>query len=308
MADLKVNFCGVDFPNPLILPSGIAQEIPGDHLRAVEAGAGGITLKSLTPLPREGYLFPRVIKYESGILNAVGLRNPGIDKGVVLVKDYMNKVEIPTIVSLWSDSIEGFEMMVKKIASIKPHFIELNLSCPHVHTKAGTVMSMQSSDAAKAVKAAKKYAGKIPLIAKLTPNVSDIATVAKMCENSGANAICAVNTVGPGMVIDIKTRKPILGNKRGGVSGPGIKPIAVRCVYDIYEAIKIPIIGMGGVTTWQDAVEMIMAGATLIGIGSAVFAKGYKVYQEVKQGLKEFIETEKINCLKELVGAAHRPD
>lgn len=305
MTDLSIKFCGVTFPNPLILPSGIAQEIPQDHLRAVEAGAGGITLKSLTPLPREGYPFPRTIKYEHGFLNAVGLRNPGIDKGIALVKDFINKVKIPTIVSLWSDTISGFEQMVQKIAALKPLFIELNLSCPHVHTKSGGVMSMQSEQAAEAVKAAKRYSEKIPLIAKLTPNVEDIAKVAKRCEEEGAEAICVINTVGPGMVIDMKTKKPVLGNKRGGVSGPGIKPIAIRCVYDVYEAVKIPIIGMGGVTTWHDAVEMMMAGATLVGIGSAVFFRGYKVYQEIKNRLSEYMEKEGIKNLKELVGIAH---
>ncbi len=305
MADLSVRFCGVDFPNPLILPSGIAQEIPQDHLRAVEAGAGGITLKSLTPVPREGYPFPRTIKYEHGFLNAVGLRNPGIDKGVALVKDFIDKVKIPTIVSLWSDTIDGFEQMVQKIASIKPQFIELNLSCPHVHTKSGKVWSMQSEQAAEAVKATKKYSRKIPIIAKLTPNVEDIARVAKRCEEEGADAICVINTVGPGMIIDIGSKKPVLGNKRGGVSGSGIKPVAVRCVYDVYEAVKIPIIGMGGVTSWQDAVEMLMAGATLVGVGSAVFFRGYKVYQEIKQGLSEYMEKEKISNLNGLIGIGH---
>lgn len=305
MADLSIKFCGVTFSNPLILPSGIAQEIPKDHERAIEAGAGGITLKSITPLPREGYPFPRTIKYEHGFLNAVGLRNPGIDKGVALVKDFIEKVEIPIIVSLWSDTIEGFEQTVQKIVPLNPSFIELNLSCPHVHTKSGTVMSMQSEQAAEAVKAAKKYAKKIPLIAKLTPNVADIAQVAKECQEAGADAICAINTVGPGMVIDIKAKKPVLGNKKGGVSGPGIKPVAIRCVYDIYEAVKIPIIGMGGVTTWQDAVEMMMAGATLVGVGSAVYLKGYKVYEEIKQGLSDYMEKEKISNLKELIGVAH---
>ncbi|MBI4991135.1 dihydroorotate dehydrogenase [Candidatus Gottesmanbacteria bacterium] len=305
MTDLSIKFCSVTFPNPLILPSGIAQEIPQDHLRAVEAGAGGITLKSLTPLPREGYPFPRTIKYEHGFLNAVGLRNPGIDRGLSLVKDFISKVKIPTIVSLWSDTIEGFAQMVQKIAPLNPPFIELNLSCPHVHTKTGAVMSMQSDKAADAVKAAKRYSKKIPLIAKLTPNVEDIAKVAKRCEEEGADAICVINTVGPGMVIDIKTKKPVLGNKRGGVSGPAIKPVAIRCVYDVYDAVKIPIIGMGSITTWQDAVEMMMAGATLVGVGSAVFFRGYKVYGEIKQGLSDYIEKEGIKNLKELVGMAH---
>lgn len=305
MADLSVKFCGVTFPNPLILPSGIAQEIPKDHQKAVKAGAGGVTTKSLTVEPREGYPIPRVIRYEHGVLNAVGLRGPGLKKGKKSIAEFIKSSSIPVIVSVFAANIADFQLLVSEIAELNPPLIELNLSCPHVSNEFGKSFGMGADSSAEVVRATKKIAGKIPIIAKLTPNVSNIAEVAKACEEAGIDGISAINTVGPGMVIDIKTKKPVLGNKRGGISGPGIKPIAVRCVYDIYEAVKIPIIGMGGVITWQDAVEMMMAGATLVGVGSATYLKGMKVFEEIKNGLSEFMEKEKISNLKELVGIAH---
>jgi len=164
---------------------------------------------------------------------------------------------------------------------------------------------MEKGGAGKVVKVVKKVSGKIPVLAKLSPNVTDIADIAKECEAEGADGISAINTVGPGMVIDIEKRKPIIGAKKGGVSGPGIRPIAVRCVYDIFEAVKIPILGMGGIEKWQDVVEMILAGASLIGVGTATYTKGMKVYQELEKDLLEYMEKNGIKNISEIVGAAH---
>lgn len=305
MVNLKIKFCKVEFDNPIILPSGIAQDIPNDHENAIRAGAGGVTTKSLTVEPREGYPIPRIIKYEYGILNAVGIRNPGIKKGKELLRQFINKHDLPIIVSVFATNGKDFETLVEEISQINPQFIELNLSCPHLTSEFGLPIGSGPEAAVIAVMSAKKHANKIPVIAKLTPNIPDIASIAKACEYAGADAICAINTVGSGMVIDVNKKKPVLGNKRGGVSGPGIKPVAVRCVYDIYEAVKIPIIGMGGITTWQDTVEMIMAGANLVGVGSAVYTKGYKVYSEIKEGLSQFLEENKASKLKDIIGIAH---
>lgn len=304
MVDLSIKYCGVTFPNPLILPAGIITEIP-DHKRAAEAGAGGITAKSLTVEPREGYPIPRVIKFEHGILNAVGFRGPGIKKGKEQVRQLMTATSIPIIASIFSTRIDEIKLLTKEIAGINPSLIELDISCPHVENECGKSLAMNEETAYKAAKAAKEESGKIPLLCKISANYSEIAKVAKACEEGGADGISAINSVGPGMVINIKTKKPILGNKRGGVSGPAIRPIAVRCVYDIFEAVKIPIIGMGGVTTWQDAVEMMMAGAALVGVGSAVYFRGYKVFEEIKKGLQEYMEKEGIKNLKNLIGVAH---
>lgn len=307
MVDLTVKFIDVDFSNPLILPSGIITEIP-EHKRAIEAGVGGVTLKSITKERREGNPLPRLWKYECGLLNSVGLRNPGIEKAPQEVKEFLKnyKDKTPIIVSLFSTKVAEFTELVEKIVPLNPSFIELNLSCPNTVDELGNSLGMEEGAAGKVVAAVKKVSGKIPILAKLSPNVVEIGEIAKVCEAGGADGIVAINTVGPGMVIDILKKKPILGNKEGGVSGPAILPIAIRCVWDIYEAVKIPIIGMGGVSTWQNTVEMMMAGATLVGVGAATYTKGMKVFQEINKGLSEYMQKENIKNLKELVGIVHR--
>src|SRR3990167_10505385 len=263
MSDLSAYFCGVKFDNPFILPSGIITEIP-EHKKAIEAGVGGVTLKSLTYERREGNPLPRIWKYDCGMINSVGLRNAGIEKGSQEIAKFLSEhKEIPIIVSLFATKIKEFLYLVEKIVPLNPSFIELNLSCPNVDDEFGKSLGMEKGAAGEIVKSVKKISGKVPVLAKLSPNVNDITDIAKSCESEGANGIVAINTVGPGMIIDLTKKKPILGAKKGGVSGPAILPVAVRCVYEIYDAVKIPVIGMGGVTKWQDVVEMIMAGATL---------------------------------------------
>lgn len=304
MDGLEVEFSGIKFANPLILPSGIIQEI-ADHKQAEKAGAGGVTLKSLTAEPRKGNPIPRVITYECGVLNSVGLINPGIKKGVDLVADFVKDSQIPVIASVFSTKVKEFVELVEKVAEAEPDIVELNLSCPNTIDELGESLGMGVVSTAQVVKEVREAVGvKVKLMAKLSPNVSDIGEVAKAAEAAGADAISAINTVGPGMVIDIKRRKPILGNKEGGVSGPGIRPIAIRCVYDIYEAVKIPILGMGGVGKWQDAVEMMMAGARLVGVGVAVY-KGYEVFKKIKRGLVNYLKEQNIESLNTLVGVAH---
>ena len=302
---LSIDFCGVTFPNPLVLPSGIAQEIPRDHERFVKAGVGGITTKSLTIEPREGNPLPRVLKYEQGFLNSVGLRGPGLEKGKALVDEFLKTSSVPVIVSVFAANIKDFERFAEAFAPLAPPMLELNLSCPNVEDDMGKPLGMGPQSSGAAVAAVKKIMGKIPVLAKLTPNIPNIAEVARACEAAGADGIVAINTVGPGMVIDIVRKRPVLGAKRGGISGPAIRPIAVRCVYDMYEAVKIPIIGMGGVMTRQDVIEMMMAGATLVGVGSATYFKGIGVFEEIKTGLREYMEKEKVQILKDIVGTAH---
>lgn len=306
MADLGVNFCGISFSNPFILPSGIITEIP-EHRRAIDAGVGGVTLKSLTYYKREGNPLPRIWKYNCGMINSVGLRNAGIEKGSQEIAQFIHQnPDIPIIVSLFATKIQEFLYLVEKIIPLHPHCIELNLSCPNVDDELGTSLGMEKGAAGKIVGKVKKISQKIPILAKLSPNVSDIADIAKSCEEAGADGIVAINTVGPGMIIDITKKRPALGAKKGGVSGQGIFPITVRCVYEIFEEVKIPIIGVGGVTTWQDAIQIIFAGATLVGVGTATYLKGMNVYQELKQGIREYMEKENIKHLSELVGLAHK--
>lgn len=305
MAVLKVTFCNTVFPNPFILPSGIITEIP-EHKRAVAAGAGGVTLKSLTFEKREGNPLPRVWKFDCGMINSVGLRNAGINQGSEEIKKFLDEDKtIPIIVSLFATKVKEFLRLVEKILPLRPDFIELNLSCPNVDDEFGKPLGMEKGAAGLIVSEVKKISGEIPILAKLSPNVNNISEIAKSCEESGADGIVAINTVGPGMIIDINKKKPILGAKMGGVSGPAILPISIRCVYEIYKAVKIPIIGMGGVAKWQDVVEMMMAGATLVGVGTATYLKGMKVYDELKSELSAYMEKESIKSLKELIGIAH---
>ena len=302
--NLKVKLFNKRLDNPLFLPSGIINEIAG-HKMAIDAGAGSVVLKSITLQPREGNPIPRVAKYEYGIINSYGIRNPGLIEGKKQIKEFIKKAKAPVIVSLFAMSIKDFQKLVSEIAEIKPYAIEINLSCPNVESEFGKMLSNKSDSSFQVIKSVKKEAGKIPLIAKLTPNVDNIGEIAKACEQAGASAIAAINTVAPSMIIDINKRKPILGAKKGGLSGPGIRPVAIAKIYEIYEAVKIPILGMGGVEKWQDVVEMMMAGATLVGVGSAVYLRGYKIYKEILAGLEGYIKKEKITSIDKLIGMAH---
>ena len=289
----------------MVLPSGILQETAA-HYQAEKHGLGAVTTKSMTVEPREGFSLPRVIKYECGILNAVGLRNPGITKGIVEWGKFIEETKIPVISSVFAVSLKDFVYLATEAEKIKPAMIELNLSCPNTVDELGQPLGMGVDSTAAAVKAVKKALKKTTkILAKLSPNVNNIGEVAKAAEASGADGITAINTVGPGMVIDIKRKKPLLGNLVGGVSGPGIRPVAVRCVWDIYKAVKIPIIGMGGVETAEDVVEMMLAGATLVGVGSAWYRHGFGVYEKIKQDLVKYMSENKIKNLSELVGGAH---
>jgi dihydroorotate dehydrogenase (NAD+) catalytic subunit len=307
MNNLHLSFCGKEFTNPFILPSGIITEIP-EHKRAIDAGVGGVTLKSLTFEKREGNPLPRMWKYDCGMLNSVGLRNAGIEKGSeeigFFLKEHKEK-GAQILVSLFATRIKEFVYLVDKVVPLNPDFIELNLSCPNVEDEFDKPLGMEKGMAGQIVKEIKKHSGKIPVLTKLSPNVANISDIAKSCEQNGADGIVAINTVGPGMVIDIIKKKPIIGAKKGGISGPAIFPITVRCVYEIFEAVKIPIIGVGGVSKWQDVVELMMAGATLIGVGTATYTKGMKVYSELKKDLSEYMIREKIENLKDIVGVAH---
>src|SRR3989338_1608523 len=302
MQTLALRFLGVEFANPLIMPSGILQEVAA-HYQAEKNGLGGITTKSMTMEPREGNPLPRVVKYDHGILNSVGLRNPGIKAGVGEWAKFVKETTIPVICSIFAVKVADFVHLATEAEKIKPDFIELNLSCPNTTDELGQPLGMGVESTAAAVKAVWKALEKsAKVLAKLSPNVPNIGEVAKAAEAEGADAITAINTVGPGMVIDIDRKKPLLGNIVGGVSGPGIRPVAVRCVWDIYNSVKLPIIGMGGVEAAKDVVEMMLAGGALVGIGSAWYRHGFGIYAKIKEDLIEYMTKNKIKSLKELVG------
>jgi dihydroorotate dehydrogenase (NAD+) catalytic subunit len=240
--------------------------------------------------------------YDGVFLNAVGLPGQGIDSAM---KDFvrLENLSVPVIGSIYGYRVEQFGEVARKMASLKPAMIEVDISCPHMDY--GKPYYADPQLTAKVTKVVKKNSGKIPVSIKLSPNVYDIKEIAHAAEKAGADAITAINTAS-GMVIDIDARKPVLDNKIGGVSGPALKPIAVRCVYEIYETVKIPIIGTGGVTYGKDALEMIMTGATAVGIGTGIYYRGIDIFKKVCNEMIVWMKKNKVKNLNEIRGVAHK--
>jgi dihydroorotate dehydrogenase (NAD+) catalytic subunit len=305
--DLSVELCGVRLPNPLVLAAGILGTGAELLRRVGDSGAGMVTTKSCGPSPRAGHPNPTVLDWGHGLINAVGLANPGVEEEVGIIaraREMLAPSGVPLAASIFAETVDGFAEVASKVAEAQPDFIELNISCPNVAHEMGRPFACDAGDAARVTTVAKEVTS-IPLIVKLSPNVTDIKTIARGVELAGADAIAAVNTFGPGMIIDVHARRPILANKVGGVSGPAIRPIAVRCVYDVYEAVDIPIIGIGGITDGRDALEMIMAGATAVGVGSAVRYRGLEVFAAILEEMEAFMVEEGFHTLEEIRGLAH---
>ena len=298
---LQTNLCNIRLKNPTILASGILGVTRESVERIGKNGAGAVTLKSLCHEERPGNRNPTMFGYDSVFLNAVGLPGQGIDSAM---KDFgrLDNLSVPVIGSIYGYNVNQFGEVAAKMASLKPAMIEVDISCPHLDY--GKPYHADPELTAKVTSIVKKNSGKIPISIKLSPNVHDIKEIAHAAEKAGADAITAINTA-TGMVIDIDARRPVLANKTGGVSGPALKPIAVRCVYEIYETVKIPIIGTGGVTYGKDAVEMVMAGATGIGIGTGIFYRGIGVFKKVCDEMESWMKKNKIKNLDEIRGCAH---
>jgi dihydroorotate dehydrogenase (NAD+) catalytic subunit len=304
---LSVDFCGVHLPNPLVLAAGVLGTGAELLERVARAGAGAVTAKSCGPEPRAGHRNPTVLDWGHGLINAIGLANPGVEEMAAILKDAKGRLQplgSPLIASIFAETVEGFTEVARRVSEAEPDFIEVNISCPNVVAEFGRPFAADP-DSAAAVTEAVKGATHLPVIVKLSPNVTDIAAIARAVETAGANAIAAINTVGPGMVIDLYSGRPILANRVGGVSGPAIKPIAVRCVYEICQAVRVPVIGIGGVSTGLDAVEMIMAGAMAVGIGSAVYYRGVGVFEEILREMASFMAEQGYGSLADFRGMAH---
>lgn len=306
--NLSQTFLGVTFPNPTVLASGIMGITASSWLLVASNGAGAITTKSLWPVPHQGNANPTIISTEHWSLNAVGVPDAGPEKAKEEIGDFLKKRPVPLIANVIGLSPDEFAWITHEIAALKPDFFEVNLSTPTFWKLRGKLFSEDPTEAAEIIKAVKKEAKGIPVFAKLTPNVAKIEMVASACAEAGADGFCAINTVGPGMAIDLRSRMPILAAKKGGVSGPGIKPIAVRCIADIYEATegKLPIIGTGGVYTGEDAIELMLAGASLIGIGTAVADRGLGVFKHVCDEMQMWCTNEGVNDVQKLVGGMHK--
>ncbi|MBT3487411.1 MAG: dihydroorotate dehydrogenase [Desulfobacula sp.] len=299
---MTIQFLGKTLKNPMVLASGVLGNSHDILERVHKNGCGLVTMKSIGPKPRDGHKNPTVIDLGCGMINAVGLPSPGYLNMENEWND-LEKRDFPIIASVYGGSVREYQMVAEFVSSKKPDFIEINISCPNSE-KHGMIFGVNAQSSHDVVSAVKNVI-KVPLIAKLSPQALDIGEIAMACEDAGADAICAINTLGPGMVIDIESKMPVLAFKKGGLSGPMIKPVAVRCVFDIYKAVKIPIIGLGGISNGKDAIEIIMAGASLVGIGSAVKYGGINVFQKVTDQMDTWLRDHDLSY-EDIIGAAHR--
>ena len=298
--DLSVDIAGLRIRNPTMLASGILGISYQVFKRLYGAGAGAIVSKSISVEPREGYKNPTVVSVECGYLNAVGLSNPGMD---AFAKEIENNSTVPIIVNLVGSTEDEFVSMVNKFDNLDVIAYELNLSCPHVD-KVGLEVGDDPELVYKVVKGIKSKTKK-PVIAKVGLGASDIIETARVSKEAGADAITAINTI-RAMAINIEVDTPFLSNRIGGLSGKAIKPIAIRCVYEISKNLSIPVIGCGGVYSWEDAVEFMLAGATAVQMGSVIGDKWLKAFSNVTRGVGSYLEKKGMKSVMELVGIAHK--
>lgn len=296
--NMKVDIAGVTLDNPVIAASGtfgFGREY-GELYDLSELG--GISVKGLTKAPRLGNPTPRIVETPGGILNSVGLQNPGVDAFIKYELPELRKHSCKVIANMAGSTFEDYCEMAEKLSDANVDLLEMNISCPNVKA-GGAAFGTNPKTVEDITKAVRKYA-KRPLIVKLSPNVSDITETAKAAEAAGADALSLINTL-TGMAIDIKTRKPILANVIGGLSGPCVKPVAVRMVYQVHNAVKLPIIGMGGITTGEDAIEFFLAGSSAVMVGTANFMNPYACIS-VRYGIENYMKENGIENISDLVG------
>jgi dihydroorotate dehydrogenase (NAD+) catalytic subunit len=297
---LSIDLAGIPLRNPLLLASGflgISQQV---FNRLYNDGLGAIVSKSISVSPLEGYKGPTVVYLgEKGYLNAVGLANPGSD---VFAHEIMNN-QIPLVVSIVGSSQSDFQKLINKFDKLNIVAYEVNLSCPHVE-KMGMEVGDDPDLVTKIIKTIKTRTKK-PVIIKVGIGKSDVLKLATIIQESGADAITAINTI-KAMAINVETGMPVLSNKVGGLSGVPLKPIGVRCVYEIFKKVNIPVIGCGGIFTWEDAIEYILAGATAIELGSVIGYRGLKVFNGIKLGITRYLQKKDYKNVKEIIGLAHK--
>ena len=301
MADLRVNIAGVPFENPLIAASGtfgFGHEYQEFYPLST---LGGISCKGITLKERPGNPPPRIAEAPGGMLNAVGLQNPGVDHFIEHDLPWLKQQGTVVIANIAGNTPEDYCAMAEKLSDTDVDMIELNISCPNVK-QGGVQFGTTCAGVGGITEAVRKYCKK-PLMVKLSPNVSDIGEIAAAAEAAGADAISMINTL-TGMRIDIRTRRPIIRNNTGGMSGPALLPIAVRMVWQASQRVKIPIVGMGGISKWEDAVEMLLAGASALQIGTVFFTDPYAPVK-ILDGLNRYLDERNIKSVTELTGGIH---
>jgi dihydroorotate dehydrogenase (NAD+) catalytic subunit len=301
---LSTRIAGLNLEYPGMLASGVLGYSAESMHRVIKSGAGAVVTKSVGLQPRAGYANPTVVQAKSGLINAMGLPNPGIEDYAEEITYAKTLIHEPLIVSVFGYTAEEYAAVAKKAAEAGADALELNVSCPHVRQTGSEIG--QNPVLLNEVVHAVKAAVKVPVFVKLSPNVTDIVHLASTAAKAGADALTVVNTL-KAIAIDTETTKPILSNIKGGLSGPAMKPVALRCVYDIREKLdKVPIIGCGGITDWQDAVEFFLAGADAFQIGTAIAFENPEVFQAVNRGIEVYLRKKHVGSVKEIVGLSHR--
>lgn len=299
MINTKINFCGVEFKNPIVTASGTFGFGMEYSEYADLSEYGGFSAKGLTRQPREGNKPPRIAETPSGILNSVGLQNPGVEFFSKFTMPYLaSEYDTNVIANMSGNTIEEYCEMAEILSDTDVSIIEMNVSCPNVK-HGGLAFGTDPKIVNELTAAVKKHCKK-PLVVKLSPNVTSITDIAKAAEDGGADGLSLINTL-LGMSIDINTRRPILANNMGGLSGPAVKPVAVRMVYQVHQAVKIPIIGMGGVMSGDDVIEFMLAGASLVALGTGLFLKPDLILS-VKQDMKDYMTRHGINDINDIIG------
>jgi len=299
MPDLRVNIAGVEFKNPVITASGTFNS-GKEYAQLFDLNRlGGITVKGMSSEPWAGNPPPRTTETYAGMLNAVGLQNPGAKIFIKEDLPFLRQLNTNVIVNLCGKTVEDYIAVAEDFTGVEGvHLFELNISCPNI--KAGGMAMGTDPKMTESITREIKKRTNVPLVVKLSPNVTDITAIAKAAEQGGADGVSLINTI-LGMQIDIKKRRPVLGNKMGGLSGPAIKPVAVRMVYQVSKAVNLPVIGMGGITTGEDAIEFIMAGATAVAVGMANFTNPIATI-EIIEGIEKFMNDNGIKNLDEIRG------
>lgn len=294
-------------PNPTVLASGILGLTHEVMLRVATSGAGAITTKSCSLNPRPGYPNPVVLDWQGGLINAVGLSNPGVEvmtEEIRAAKECLAPLGVPLIASIFADTIYDFGTMARFVTEARPDLIEVNISCPNIDDRYQHMFAADPYVASQVTRRVKQNTD-LPVLVKLSPNVTSIVEVAQDVVEAGADGITAINSLGPGLILDIETGRPVLSHGAGGVSGPAVRPVAVRCVAAICKALKgVPVLAVGGVTSGRDVVEMLMVGATAVGIGSGVFYRGVDVFSIVCDELREYMTRHGYRSLGDMRGKA----
>ncbi len=301
MADLAVDIAGLRLENPFILASGVWGETGATLARALRAGAGAVVTKSIGLEPRSGYANPTIVEVPGGFINAMGLPNPGIGAFAEELGEALRPGK-PVIGSIFGAGSGEFVALARKMERFGVHALELNLSCPHA--KGYGAQLGQDPAITRKITAAVKAAVGIPVFVKLTPNVGSIATIGKAAAAGGADAVSAINTL-KGMAIDLELQRPFLSHGSGGYSGPGIKPVGVACVFELFEAVDVPVIGMGGISSGEDAAEYLLAGAAALQVGSVVGKKRDRTFRDLCRELDRFLVAHKHRSARALTGKAH---